>query len=40
MNVCVDGLFPFVASAIQLVGGPTFLTWPHVEKDGALCLGR
>src|SRR6266446_5769676 len=31
MNVCVDGLFPFSA--------PRFLTWPHVEKDGALCLG-
>ncbi len=39
MNVCVDGLFPFVAPRFQLVGGPTFLTWPHVEKDGALCLG-
>lgn len=39
VNVCVDGLFPFAAPRFQLVGGPTFLTWPHVEKDGALCLG-
>jgi molybdopterin/thiamine biosynthesis adenylyltransferase len=39
MNVCVDGLFPFAAPRFQLVGGPPFLAWPHVEKDGALCLG-
>jgi len=39
MNVCVDGLFPFAAPRFQLIGGPAFLTWPHVEKDGALCLG-
>src|SRR5271168_900544 len=39
MNVCVDGLFPFSAPRFQLVAGPPFLTWPHVEKDGTLCVG-
>lgn len=39
MNVCVDGLFPFSAPRFQLVAGPPFLAWPHVEKDGTLCVG-
>jgi len=39
MNVCVSGLFPFAAPRFQLIDGPPFLTWPHVEKDGMLCLG-
>jgi molybdopterin/thiamine biosynthesis adenylyltransferase len=40
MNICVDGLFPFSAPRFQLIAGPPFLTWPHVEKDGMLCLGN
>ncbi len=39
MNICLDGLFPFSAPRFQLITGPPFLTWPHVEKDGTLCLG-
>ena len=39
MNVYVEALFPFTAPRFQLVGGPPFLTWPHIEKDGMLCLG-
>lgn len=39
MNVYVEGLFPFAAPRFQLIGGPPFLTWPHIEKDGMLCLG-
>ncbi len=39
MNVCVDGFFPFSAPRFQLVSGPPFLTWPHVEEDGMLCVG-
>jgi len=39
MNVCVERLFPFAAPRFQLIGGPPFLTWPHIEKDGMLCMG-
>jgi sulfur-carrier protein adenylyltransferase/sulfurtransferase len=39
MNLCVDGLFPFSAPRFQLIAGPPFPTWPHIEKDGMLCLG-
>jgi hypothetical protein len=29
---------PFRAPSISLVDRPPFLTWPHVESDGVLCL--
>jgi len=38
LNICVDALFPFSAPRFLLVEGPPFLTWPHIERDGMLCL--
>lgn len=39
IDVLLDVAFPNVAPRIALVDRPTFLTWPHVERDGLLCLG-
>jgi len=38
LDVIVGRGFPFVPPRIVLVDRPPFLTWPHVEKDGVLCL--
>jgi hypothetical protein len=38
LDVLVTAGFPFVPAQIALVDRPRFLTWPHVEKDGVLCL--
>lgn len=38
LDVIVTGGFPSVPARIALVDRPPFLTWPHVEKDGVLCL--
>jgi sulfur-carrier protein adenylyltransferase/sulfurtransferase len=38
LDVIVSGGFPSVPARIALVDRPLFLTWPHVEKDGVLCL--
>lgn len=38
--VCVDVGFPFSNPQFLLKNGPPFLTWPHVEPDGKLCLSR
>src|SRR5882757_4062202 len=38
LDVLVSGGFPSVPPRIALVDRPPFLTWPHVEKDGVLCL--
>jgi len=38
LDLLVDGHFPRSALRVALVDRPPFLTWPHVEKDGALCL--
>jgi hypothetical protein len=38
LDVFVTRGFPFVPARIALVDRPDFLTWPHIEKDGALCL--
>jgi sulfur-carrier protein adenylyltransferase/sulfurtransferase len=38
LDVIVTAGFPFVPARIALVDRPRFLTWPHVEKDGVLCL--
>jgi hypothetical protein len=38
LDVFVTAGFPFVPAQVALVDRPPFLTWPHVEKDGLLCL--
>jgi sulfur-carrier protein adenylyltransferase/sulfurtransferase len=38
VHVLVDANFPFDPPRIVLVDRPEFLTWPHVEADGVLCL--
>src|ERR1700693_646772 len=38
LNICVDALFPFSSPRFLLVDGPPFMTWPHIETDGMLCL--
>lgn len=38
LDVLVTAGFPFVPARIALVDRPPFLTWPHVESDGTLCL--
>ncbi len=37
-HVLVSPGFPFLPPRIALVDKPDFLAWPHVEKDGVLCL--
>jgi hypothetical protein len=38
IDVIVSAGFPSVPARIAVVDRPRFLTWPHVEKDGVLCL--
>lgn len=38
LDVLVSAGFPSTPARIALVDRPPFLTWPHVEKDGVLCL--
>ena len=38
LDVLVGTDFPFEAVRFALVDRPEFLTWPHVERDGLLCL--
>ena len=38
LDFFVDRGFPRSQVRVALVDRPPFLTWPHVEKDGALCL--
>ncbi|MHC2791217.1 hypothetical protein ACVINZ_000229 [Mesorhizobium jarvisii] len=38
LDVFVTAAFPFAPARIALVDRPPFLTWPHVESDGVLCL--
>lgn len=38
IHVGVDDLFPFSLPHFFLVDRPPFLTWPHIEDDGLLCL--
>jgi molybdopterin/thiamine biosynthesis adenylyltransferase len=38
LDILLDSAFPFVPPQIALVDRPPFLTWPHVEEDGILCL--
>jgi molybdopterin/thiamine biosynthesis adenylyltransferase len=38
MDVIVDGAFPYTSARVALVDRPPFLTWPHIEEDGILCI--
>lgn len=38
LDVIVTAGFPSTPARIAIVDRPSFLTWPHVEKDGVLCL--
>jgi hypothetical protein len=38
LDVIVGGGFPSVPARVAVVDRPVFLTWPHVERDGVLCL--
>lgn len=38
LDVIVSAGFPSTPAHIALVDRPPFLTWPHIEKDGILCL--
>jgi molybdopterin/thiamine biosynthesis adenylyltransferase len=38
LRVLVDERFPFSLPHFFLVDRPEFLTWPHIEEDGRLCL--
>lgn len=37
-DVLACGGFPWTAMRVGLVDGPPFLTWPHIERDGVICL--
>jgi ubiquitin-protein ligase len=38
LHLLIDHEFPYNAPRVALVNPPPFLTWPHVEADGVLCL--
>lgn len=38
LDVIVPAGFPSVPVRVAVVDRPRFLTWPHVERDGVLCL--
>jgi hypothetical protein len=38
MDILLPQAFPWKPPRFALVDRPPFLTWPHVEKDGVLCL--
>lgn len=38
LDLLLDKGFPRTAARVALVDRPAFLAWPHVEKDGVLCL--
>lgn len=38
LDIIVDLYFPFSLPSIFLVGQDRFLSWPHVEQSGKLCL--
>jgi molybdopterin/thiamine biosynthesis adenylyltransferase len=38
LRVLIDARFPFSLPHFFLVDRPSFLTWPHIEQDGLLCL--
>ena len=38
VDIVTNNQFPFSPVRTALVDRPPFLTWPHVERDGILCL--
>ncbi len=38
LDLLIDDRFPREALRVALVDRPEFLTWPHIERDGVLCL--
>jgi sulfur-carrier protein adenylyltransferase/sulfurtransferase len=38
LDIGIDQEFPFSLPYFFLVDRPPFLTWPHIEEDGHLCL--
>lgn len=38
VHLYTDSLFPFSRPGFFLLDRPAFLTWPHIEEDGKLCL--
>ena len=38
LRVLVDDGFPYTAPRIALADAPDLLDWPHLEKDGFLCI--
>lgn len=38
LRILIDERFPFSLPHFFLVDRPEFLTWPHIEEDGRLCL--
>ncbi len=38
IDLLIDDRFPRSAPRVALVDRPAFLSWPHVERDGVLCL--
>ncbi|QDS91407.1 thiamine/molybdopterin biosynthesis ThiF/MoeB-like protein [Roseimaritima multifibrata] len=38
INLLITAQFPFVSPKIALIDRTKFLSWPHVEKDGCLCV--
>lgn len=38
LRVLADDDFPYTAPRISVADGPPILTWPHLERDGMLCL--
>ena len=37
-HILTEPSFPFSAPRIALANPPDFLAWPHLEKDGVLCI--
>ena len=38
IDVLIPAVFPYSRPQFGLVERPPFLTWPHIERDGSLCL--
>ena len=38
LRLLVDGDFPYSSPRVAVYPAPRFLSWPHLEKDGRLCL--
>ena len=38
LHVLTDGDFPYTLPRIAIADGPDVLSWPHLEKDGLLCI--